>query len=489
MAQLKVDTQYGTVEGISREGVRIWKGLPYARPPIGELRFQAPAAPEPWEGIRKADTYGPISIQPVNETAGLFGQDAGAAPSEDCLYLNVWAPEEAESQPLPVMVWIHGGAFVTGSGSVPMYDGTRFARQGKVIMVSLNYRLGVLGFLHAGYLGEGFTSNAGLLDQIAALQWVQDNIAGFGGDPQQVTVFGESAGSMSIAALLAMPQAKGLFRRAIMQSGASQIMPEPAARSITAALLGLLGISPQEPGKLKAVPPEQLMAAAGELRKRYGNDIAMLQQPVIDAATLPHEPLAAIREGFAKDIALIIGTNRDEGGLFIRPDTPVMEEKDWLQAMELMTGIRGETAAAVAARYPRTAAGQAQILTDLYFWRSALQFAAAQSRHAPVWMYRFDWTSEAHPFLMQAIHAGEIMFVFDHLELLANIGVEADAEARALAHRMQEAWVSFAKHGAPAVEGTVWPPYELPERATYIFNTQAEVVNDPDAEKRMLLGE
>ncbi|WP_138494204.1 carboxylesterase/lipase family protein [Paenibacillus pinistramenti] len=489
MAQLTVNTKFGRVEGILQQGVRVWRGLPYAKPPVGELRFQAPAEPEAWEGIRKADKFGPISIQPANEMAGLFGEDPAPEPSEDCLYLNVWAPEETGGTPLPVMVWIHGGAFVTGSGSIPVYDGSKIAREGSVIVVSLNYRLGILGFLHTGFLGEGFTSNAGLLDQIAALRWVRGNIAAFGGDPDRVTVFGESAGSMSIAALLAMPEAKGLFRQAIMQSGASQAMPEPMARSITGGLLALLGIKPEEAGRLKTVTVQQLAEAAGELRKRFGgNNLALLQQPVIDGNTLPLEPLEAIRAGAAKDIPLLIGTNHDEGALFIGPDAPVMEEGELLKAMEMMTGVAGEAAAAVARHYPRTAAGQAQIMTDLYFWRSSVQFAAEQSRFAPVWMYRFDWTNQAHPLLMQAIHAGEIMFVFDNLELLGNLGVQADDSAKALARQMLGAWTAFASHGAPAVEGSVWPAYEMPERATFIFNNHSEAVNDPDAAKRTMLG-
>ncbi|PQP89207.1 carboxylesterase family protein, partial [Paenibacillus sp. AR247] len=227
MDQLLIRTHNGLIQGYVQNGVRTWKAIPYAEPPVGERRFRKPLPARPWAGVRSGDMTVPLAPQRVNPTGGAFRLKRDQIPqSEDCLYVNVWAPDEPAPQPLPVMVWIHGGAFVTGGGGLPIYDGSELARRGGLIVVSLSYRLGPLGFTHfspfSGESEDGYVSNAGLLDQIEALRWVKHNITAFGGDPQQVTVFGESAGSMSIAALLAMPAARGLFTRAIMQSGASQ---------------------------------------------------------------------------------------------------------------------------------------------------------------------------------------------------------------------------------------------------------------------------
>lgn len=487
MSKLRIATKYGQVAGAGQDGVRVWKGIPYAKPPIGELRFKAPEPPEAWEGIKEAYTFGPRAVQPRDEAAGLFGSK-DVSSSEDCLYLNIWAPEDMpeDGSGLPVMVWIHGGAFENGSGSLPLYDGSRFARRGGVIVVTLNYRLGVFGFLHLAPFGQGFASNAGLLDQAAALRWVRENIAAFGGDPSQITVFGESAGSMSIAALLVMPAAKGLFSRAILESGASQAMPHEQAAAISGGLLKLLGLSPEEADKLRELPAAELIAAGERLKQQAGNPLAMLFHPAVDGVTLPEDPLAAIRKGAARDIPLIVGTNRDEGALFIRPDSPVLSEEQVVAMLETMAGI--PNGRSVAQNYAADAEGQAQIMTEAYFWRSSVLFAAAQSSYAPVWMYRFDWTLPGHPLLGKAIHAGELAFVFDNLEVLKGLGVEEQPGMRLLAERMQDAWISFARCGEPGTPDLPWPVYGEETRATLIFNEQCEIVNDPEAPKRALLG-
>lgn len=485
MSKLQIATGYGLIEGTTQAGVRVWKGIPYAKPPVGDLRFEAPVSPEPWEGVREAYAFGPRSVQPWDEAGGLFGSGETPVFSEDCLYLNIWAPQEVPEAGLPVMVWIHGGAFVTGASSIPLYDGSRFVQRGGVIVVSLNYRLGPFGFLHLAPLGEGFVSNAGLLDQVAALRWVQENIAAFGGDPSRVTVFGESAGSMSIAALLAMPAAKGLFAKAILESGASQVLPTAQAGAVAGGMLKLLGLSPQEADKLKALPAEQILAAGEQLKQQAGDPLALLFQPALDGSVLPEEPLAAIRQGAAKDIPLVIGTNRDEGALFIRPNSPVLPEEQVIKMMELVAGI--EDSKDIIRAYRHDTEGQAQIMTDAYFWRSSVLFAAAQSRFAPVWMYRFDWTYPGHPLLGKAIHAGEIAFVFHTLEVLKGLGVEVQPHMQQLADAMQDAWISFAVRETPSAAALPWPAYEEKDRATLIFNDQCEIVYNPEADKRALL--
>ncbi|MCM3782576.1 carboxylesterase/lipase family protein [Neobacillus mesonae] len=484
--ELEVQTKYGPLKGRSRDGVYVWKGIPYAKPPIDELRFAAPVSPEPWTEVREAYTYGPENIQP-RQQMDLFGNKQPVPEeSEDCLYLNVWAPEDPGDVPLPVMVWIHGGAFVGGSGSNLIYDGSKLANRGKVIVVTLNYRLGPFGFMHLSPLGDGFTSNCGLLDQIAALIWVKDNISAFGGNPDAVTIFGESAGSMSVAALLAMPEAQGLFHRAIMQSGASQALSADQASSITGGLLNILGIHPDEAQKLKALPAQDIFMAAERLKAQYGNGLGLLFQPVIDSNTLPAAPIAAIKNGVADDIPLLIGTNLDEGALFFRPDSPLMGEEELIKAMAMMTGA--PNAAEIARSYPRTTEGQAQIMTDLYFWRSAVKFAQEQSEHAPVWMYRFDWTLPSHPVLNKAIHAAEIPFVFNNLELFSQGGVSVDSDTQQLADRIQGAWISFAYGSSPDIEGTEWLPYNKENRNTLLLNHELTLIGDPDRKKRELLG-
>ncbi|MFD1905524.1 carboxylesterase family protein [Paenibacillus rhizoplanae] len=268
-----VNTAYGQLKGEAGNGVNVWRGIPFAAPPLGELRFRAPQPPESWSGVREAIKFGPVSLQPVSTSGTRFG---GTTPvyDEDCLYLNVWSPAVvAETEALPVMVWIHGGTFVTGAGSQPMFEGSNMAASGNVVVVTVNYRLGPLGFLHLSPLGGGLGSNLGLLDQIAALEWVQQNIAAFGGDPARVTVFGESAGSMSIAALLAMPAAKGLFARAIMESGAAQTLNGEQGRQIAAALLAELGLqSGGDTQLLHTLPAGEIMEAAGRMAYKLSGD-------------------------------------------------------------------------------------------------------------------------------------------------------------------------------------------------------------------------
>ncbi|WP_217595667.1 carboxylesterase/lipase family protein [Cohnella sp. GbtcB17] len=488
MDDLRIKTSFGWLEGQAENGARAWKGIPYARPPVGELRFEAPERPAAWTGVRPAKTFGPPCPQP-GETAEKYGLPADTPqPCEDCLYLNIWAPAKRTKKPLPVMVWVHGGAFVTGTGADPAYDGSGFARQG-VIAVTINYRLGPFGFLHLAPLGEGFVSNAGLLDQIAALSWVRSEIAAFGGDPAQVTVFGESAGAMSIAALLAMPDAKGLFARAILQSGAAQTLPAEQAEQVTGGLLLLLGIERSDAHLLKALPASAVMQAAEEMGRMLGGGPAMLFQPVVDAATLPVEPLEGVRAGAAGGVALLVGTNRDEGEYFIRPGSAPMPLEGAILGVELMTDIAD--AAALVHSYPHTAQGQADIMTDLFFWRAAVRLADAQARHAPVWMYRFDWTSPVHPSLARAVHTREIVFVFGNLQVLeSRLGVTLGQDAQRLAGEMQAAWLAFAKTGSPDTEMLAWPPYGEPERLTMIFGEvdESAAVSDPAAGKRALLG-
>ncbi|MBT2290783.1 carboxylesterase/lipase family protein [Paenibacillus albidus] len=480
-----ITTAYGKVAGRVENGVNVWRGIPFAAPPVGALRFRAPQPPESWGTVREAFEFGPVSHQPADSRGTRFG---GTRPqhSEDCLYLNIWSPAGG-GEGLPVMVWIHGGTFVTGSGSQPLFDGSSLVARGNVIVVSINYRLGPFGFLHLSPLGEGFASNQGLLDQIAALQWVRGNIGAFGGDPQRVTVFGESAGSMSIAALLAMPAAEGLIAGAIMQSGAAQTLPPRQGEEIAAALLAELDVSPGgDRGLLNTLPAERILEAAERMTlKLTGGSLSMLFQPVIEPLSLPEDPAAAVAGGSAKGIPLLIGTNRDEGNLFFREGAPQADFEQSLKALEMLMGT-GDLSD-IAQHYPASWEGQAEILTDLYFWINSVSFAQNQLDHAPVWMYRFDWTSPGHPLLGKAVHGAEIAYVFNNLSVLQRLGVEITPAITRLSEAMQGAWLAFAHRGDPGTPELPWPPYQRKGRATLVFDGDSRIVHDPDPEKRRRL--
>ncbi|MEO3945602.1 carboxylesterase/lipase family protein [Gorillibacterium sp. CAU 1737] len=497
----RAETRYGTVQGTVQEGIRVWRGIPFAAPPVGSLRFRAPQEPEHWEGVREAVEAGPIAMQPVVKEAGRMSSQASAeVRSEDCLYLNIWSPAEGQGETaargLPVMLWIHGGAFVSGAGSLALYDGAPFVSSGEMVLVTINYRLGPFGFLHLASLGGELESNLGLLDQVAALRWVRDNIAAFGGDPERVTVFGESAGSMSIAALLAMPAAKGLFQRAILQSGAAQVMqPGEAAqiaRGVLAELAALSGSSLAEasaPGWLESRSAEDILEAGERLKAKLsqGGIAPLLFQPVLEPATLPLEPDEAVREGSAAGVELLIGTNHDEGAYFIRQGAPVLQRE---QVVQLLGQFGFADPAVLADAYEVSNEGQAELVTDLIFWEPSLRLAEAQLPHAKVWMYRFDWCLEGHPhpFVSKSVHALEIPFVFRNLFFLEGMIGSLEPQAEELAQRMQKAWIRFATTRETDSLAD-WDAYETERRTTWVFNREDKLVTDPDREKRLLLTE
>lgn len=483
MYETTVKTCFGKLKGRVEDGVRIFKGVPFAKPPVGELRFREPQRMEAWEGEREAFQFGPVCPQPD----GVLPQSEGVQKSEDCLYLNVYAPEEADGG-LPVMVWIHGGAFYLGAGSEPFYDGTQLAKQGKVVVVTINYRLGPFGFLHLSSIDDSYPSNLGLLDQIAALEWVKENIAFFGGDRHHITVFGESAGSMSIASLLAMPKAKGLFQQAIMESGASATMSEKLAKAAAERFLTILDIDHHHLERLCDVSDQELLQAADQLRTLMGENIfELIFQPALDEKKLPLKPEAAVAKGAAKGINLLIGTNRDEGALFFASDSELLPENKVNEILEEYMGK--EAAEAAASLYPRSLEGHVDMMTDLIFWHPSVVFASAQSRHASVFMYRFDWHSDSeHPPFNKAAHGLEIPFVFGNMDSLEQLtGTKAGEEARQLVKQIQAAWVSFARSGNPSTDHVSWPDYHEDSRKTLIFDQEIAIENDPYSKKRKLL--
>src|SRR5690625_46310 len=284
MTNTVVDTEYGQVIGRRIDGVSVWKGIHYAKAPVGRLRFRPPQPPEPWAGIHDATMSGPVAIQPIKEIM-TFLDNEHARMSEDCLNLNIWSPEAYEKR-RPVMVWIHGGAFMRGSGSSGTYDGTSVSANGDVVVVTFNYRLGVMGFLHLDDINDEYTSsgNCGILDQVAALKWVKENIDSFGGDPNRITVFGESAGAISIGTLLAIQIGRGLFNQAILQSGAARnVLKSETAARVAKKVLGNLGMDSKDLSALEEIPADKILKAAEHIPP-------MALGPVIDGLVIPEHP-------------------------------------------------------------------------------------------------------------------------------------------------------------------------------------------------------
>ncbi|HMC53331.1 MAG TPA: carboxylesterase family protein, partial [Acidimicrobiales bacterium] len=318
----RVTTRCGKLEGVERDGVRVFRGIPYARPPVGPRRFRAPQPAEPWTGVRDASKAGPAAPQVPGPTEQLM-PGPPLDTDEDCLTLNVWTPAAAGAQPRPVLVWIHGGGFLTGSGSLPIYNGRFLAARGDVVVVTINYRLGALGFLsHPALRDEesGAAGNWGLLDQIAALRWVRENIDAFGGDPGNVTVFGESAGAMSVGTLMGTPAAVGLFRRAIMESGSPAATPAEEAAGTAESLLRAAGCNRIDSEGARALPLGALLEAQQDLWARRGPGVGLPLQPALDGAVLERDPSEAIADGLSSGVPVITGTNRDEWEMFAAMD-------------------------------------------------------------------------------------------------------------------------------------------------------------------------
>ena len=493
-----VETGLGKLEGFENDGVRVFRGVPYAKPPVGARRFAAPEPVEPWTGVRDAKRYGPAAHQPPLMLAALPGFDIGEQ-SEDCLYLNVYAPTGASpSNPKPVLVWIHGGAFVIGAGSQSIYDGQKLARRGGVVVVTINYRLGVFGFLHLGQPDRA-TENAGLLDQVAALAWVRDHIEAFGGDPGDVTIFGESAGGMSVGTLLGCPAARGLFHKAIPQSGSCQAVHDAeSAGAVTASIVGALGLESPNVHQLREVPADKLMAVqqATTMQLMLASGKQLLPfQPVVDGDVLPRHPFDAIRDGLSRDVRVLVGTTRDEFKLFGFMDPEVRQLDDVKIAKRITQRLPHADGAAIVAGYRASrpesdwASIWLAIETDRVFRIPAIRTAEAQLAHQPdVFSYLYTWESPGFGGILGACHAIEIAFVFGCLDLPGGenfVGKGPDAER--LADRTMDAWLAFAKSGDPSHAGIgAWPRYDAARRATMELGPQCGVLDDPFGAERAL---
>ncbi|WP_406063597.1 carboxylesterase family protein [Streptomyces sp. NBC_01077] len=482
-------TAAGRLRGSREAGVAVFRGIPFAEPPVGALRFAAPQPVRGWGEVRKAVSYGPPPPQ-----SGQFGMDALAqdAPGDDWLTVNVWSPEPTPGAGLPVMVWIQGGAYVFGMSGLPEYDGGRLARDGDVVVVTFNYRVGIEGF---GQI-EGAPPNRGLLDQVAALEWVRDNVRAFGGDPERVTVFGQSAGGGSIAALLAMDRAAGLFRRAIAQSVQGTFFSPDLASDITAACAAELGLRATVTD-LSGVSPHQLPAAADAVSatmdqwaERWGRPAhkTIPFSPVVDGDILPTTPWQALSDGAGRDVELLVGHTRDEHRLFTAI-TGLLGEVSEEQAAAALRFLAPSPDGARRYRDVFPSAGPDRLYelvhSDWLFRMPSLHLAQAQTAAGGrTHVYELAWTAPGMGGALGACHGLDVPLVFGNLDRgrpAMLIGETPSPEAEALSARMRAAWTSFAAHGDPG-----WPAYDPERRRVQIFDTRPVVTAYPEEASRLI---
>jgi para-nitrobenzyl esterase len=497
-------TRQGKLEGDVDRDVAVFRGIPFAAPPVGALRFRAPEPPRSWRGTRKATRFRRVAPQasPVLPLVGRLIGGGGGGESEDCLTLNVWTPG-VDRRRRPVLFWIHGGAFAMGSGSSPLYSGRRLARRGDVVVVTTNYRLGALGGLNLRALRPGDPdagSNQGLRDQIAALEWVRDNIAEFGGDPENVTIFGESAGAMSVGTLLGTPAAQGLFHRAIAQSGAaSNVSTREQAAEIAGLFLRELGIGAHDERALAQVPPAEILRAQVSIAiLRSMRQGILAWQPSVDGDLLQEQPLDGVAAGVSKSVPLLVGTNRDEWNLFLIGDRDGRRLDSAALRRRLERALPGSDASGRARadraldvyRAARSGRGRGSptrlwsaFQSDRIFHYPASRLAEAKlGQGAPVYSYLFAYA----PPLLGACHGLELPFVFGTLrEPLLRPILGWSPAARALAHAMQDAWTAFARTGRPAHEGLPdWPAYDTARRRTMLLGREPEIEEAPFEDER-----
>ncbi len=479
---LLVETTSGPVRGRSRRGVALFAGMPYAAAPVGDLRWAPPQPALRWTEVRDATRFGLAAPQVA--ATGLAGR-LEVPWNEDCLTLNVVTPA-ADDGRRPVLVWIHGGAFRHGTSATPWYDGTSFATRGGVVVVTLNYRLGALGFCRLD--GEPTSGLSGILDQIAALEWVQDNIAAFGGDPDQVTVAGESAGAFSVVTLLAMERSDGLFRRAIAQSGAGHhVLTTSQAEAVAACFLAELGADDIDDARTRSAG--EVLAAQSRVEARSTELLSLAEQPFypsIDGDLLAARPVDLLAKGAGADVGLLTGTNGDEMTLF---GVGATTEDALGAALAHYVDPPDEVIAAYRRQHPGASAGQIAVAftTDYVFRIPAIRAAEARWAHGgETWMYLFDWKSRAFGGFLGATHALEIPFAFATLDAA---GAELFCGTRnppvELSDRMHQAWTAFVRSGSPQVADLPrWPRYEPDERAVLRFADDVEVLQDPDRATR-----
>jgi para-nitrobenzyl esterase len=495
-AEPVVETTGGKVRGLNEARLFVFKGIPYAVPPTGELRWLPPQPVLKWQGVRDASAFGaappqlPSDMLPFENS--LFHNSE--PQSEDCLFLNIWTPG-IDKKKRPVMFWIYGGAYVSGSGSQPLYRGDVLAKRGDVVVVTMNYRLGVFGFLNLTEVTGGkipATGNEGLLDQIAALQWVRDNISAFGGNPGNVTVFGESAGGMSIGCMLAMPAARGLFHKAIMESGTPKpVKPLAACVDVANRFLEVAGLKSGDIKALRSLSTESLLDAQHKLTPGGGT----VTTPLVDGTVITEKPMELLKTGAGKEVPTLVGTNLEEWKLFIsgHPEYRSIDEARLLQIFQKAAPGKDISRVVDIYRRNRNSRGEPAtpgdlymaIQTDLGFRLPATRVAEAQCRNGQkAYHYIFTWKSPALSGLMGSCHLLEIGFVFGTYD---PVFCGSDPAVKNLSTKMQDAWLAFARSGNPGCQSVGdWPSYGE-KRQTMMLGRECHVTEAPYEEERQAL--
>jgi len=496
------DTAYGRIRGTEIRGIRVFKGVPYGASTAGRNRFMPPVAPEKWAGVRDALAYGASAPQTEpgarRASSAIAVAAAGLPPEgEDCLVLNVWTPAVKDNRKRPVMVWCHGGGFATGSGSSPVTDGANLARRGDVVVVSLNHRLNVLGFSNLASVASAdfaASGDVGMLDIVRALEWVRDNVAEFGGDPNTVMVFGQSGGGRKVATLLAMPSAKGLFHRAVIESGATLQLVEPEAGArVARELLATLGIATGEGQALQAVPLDRLMGAYfAVVRKMNVDQMTQGFSPAMDGRIVPQHPFHPVASAVSAGVPLMLGSTRTELTSSGAADDFSMSDAAMRARVRTLLGTHADRAVDV---YGRANPGASP--SDLYFLiasdhrYSGPVMKIAERRAAlgagPVYLYYFRWETPVDGGRLKSPHTIEIPFAFDNVDAAARL-TGGGAEAKALADRVSDAWIAFARTGNPNTPKLPqWPAFTAADRPTMVIDTRSRVERDPIREQRLVM--
>lgn len=499
-----VETNLGKVRGATQNGVHAFKGVPYAASTAGENRFMPPKKREPWSGVRDALELGQRSPQLLS---GFHGQvppevesmDRNEAMGEDCLVLNVWTPSVARGGKRPVMVWLHGGGYTTGSGGFICYDGAELARKHDVVAITVNHRLTVFGYLYlAGIGGEKYAkaSNVGMLDIVAALEWVRDNIAAFGGDAGNVTIFGQSGGGGKVSTLMAMPSAHGLFHRAIVESGAAvKGVSRDAANKSAERYLAKLNLKPDQVDQLQKLSMEQLLDATANSNPMPGPGGFALA-PVVDGTSLPNDPFDPVAPALSATIPLLIGTTETEVTFFPHQVLdPINDAELHTRVKQTLRTASDEQVDQLIAAYKKGRPGAGN--TDLFLalasdatFRAGVVTEAerkAAEGKAPVYQYYVTWRSPVREGKLRSFHTIEIPFVFDNVDACKSM-LGSGEDRYALAEKFSGAWVAFARTGNPNHKTLPnWPAFDNTKRAVMVFNDECKVVDDPHGEEQRLL--